>query len=318
MFVVIKFDSVPHIVRHIDELTEKFFVYLLIYPACADSHRYVRRLDRRGLYFFQRGNVLVVVDKVGKVLFVTLRRLQLIRHSARKVFFRRFKARIFIFGIDRNGVSEHGVAEFGKHGIVILFREFFDIRNIYCAALVLTDLQCFKAVVRACYRRVRADRALEKYIRFRDRFFIFGYVLAGKQQCAVAVGFEKPRVCLAVDVAETLYESVVLCVQFPLFALQDFIGTALHLNIQNVAQLFAQVYHIGDTLICVFRERRQRLLHHAVPDANIHLAVHRFQVHRLDVVIYLDFFFCVRFFRVFGIDIKVFRQSAYRFAYCFR
>ena len=61
--------------------------------------------------------------------------------------------------------------------IVILFREFFDIRNIYCAALVLTDLQCFKAVVRACYRRVRADRALEKYIRFRDRFFIFGYKL---------------------------------------------------------------------------------------------------------------------------------------------
>ena len=75
MFVVIKFDSVPHIVRHIDELTEKFFVYLLIYPARADSHRYVRRLNGRGLHFFQRGNVLVVVDKVGKVLSVTLRRL---------------------------------------------------------------------------------------------------------------------------------------------------------------------------------------------------------------------------------------------------
>ena len=122
----------------------------------------------------------------------SLRRLQFIRNSPRKVFFRRFKARIFIFGIDRRGITEYRVTELFDYGVVVFFREFFDIRNIYRAALVLTDLQRLETVVRTRYRRIRSDRAFCEHVGFRYRFFVVRYVLARKQQCAVAVGFEQP------------------------------------------------------------------------------------------------------------------------------
>ena len=149
-------------------------------------------------------------------MFHSLRRLQFIRNSPRKVFFRRFKARIFIFGIDRRGITEYRVTELFDYGVVVFFREFFDIRNIYRAALVLTDLQRLETIVGACYRRVRSYGSFREHVGFRYTCFIFRYVLTSKQQRAIAVGFEKPQIVLAVDIPETLDEHIVSCAELPL------------------------------------------------------------------------------------------------------
>ena len=149
-------------------------------------------------------------------MFHSLRRLQFIRNSPRKVFFCRFKARIFIFGIDRRGITEYRVTELFDYGVVVFFREFFDIRNIYRAALVLTDLQRLETVVRTRYRRIRSDRAFREHVRFRYRFFVVRYVLARKQQCTVAVGLEQSQIVLTVDISESFDETIVFRAELPL------------------------------------------------------------------------------------------------------
>ena len=142
--------------------------------------------------------------------------LQFIRNSPRKVFFRRFKTRIFIFGVDRYGVTKYCVTEFGKHGVVIFLCEFFDIRNIHAPALIFAYLQRLEAIVGTCYRRVRSYGSFREHVGFRYRCFIFRYVLTSKQQRAIAVGLKKSQIVLAVDIPETLNEHIVSCAELPL------------------------------------------------------------------------------------------------------
>ena len=233
--------------------------------------------------------------------------LQFIYHSARQIFFCRFKARIFIFRVDRYGITKYRITEFSKHGVVIFLCEFFYVRNIYTPALVLAYLQRLEAIVGACYRRVRSYGSLREHVGFRYRFFIFRYVLASKQKRAIAVGFEKPQIVLAVDIPETLDEHIVSCAELPLLTSQKVVRTALYLQIQNLTQLLSDSNHFDDSLICVFRERRHGLFHHTIAHAHIQFAVYCFQIHRLDVVINLDFFFAFRLFRGFGINVEILR-----------
>ena len=99
----------------------------------------------------------------------------------RKVFFCRDKARILIFRVHLFGVAEYGVPKFGKDGIITLSRKFLDIGNIDSPSLVLTDLQRLERVIRTRRYGIRANGALEEYVRLCDRLGLLVHVLASEK-----------------------------------------------------------------------------------------------------------------------------------------
>ena len=216
MRVVEQLHVLFQIPEHADKFAVELLVVSLIHPSRAEAHGDLARRQRHRLHFFERGGIPLVF---GVFCRNCPRTFQFRYDLPRKVFLRRYKARIFILRIDLFGVAEHRVAEFKKNAVVVLARQFLDIRYIHPAALVLGNLQRFERVVRACRHDIRADGSAEENICLRDRFRLFIDVFRRQQQRAVAVLFEQLAVRLAVQVAVSLYEQIVLRVELFLFVL---------------------------------------------------------------------------------------------------